>query len=131
MNNSFAVLAYDGVCNLCNALVRFVIKQDKTRKIRFLALQSSAFNIYFPNEEANMQTVYFQKDGMVYKQSDALLQVFKTLGGFWSVFLIFYALPPFLRNAMYRGIANSRYRIFGRTNKCQIPDERYTNRFLD
>lgn len=125
------VLAYDGVCNLCNTLVRFVIRYDKMQKIRFVSLQSPEFNIYFLHAEADMQTVYFKRKGKVYKRSDAILQIVKTLGGFWSVFLVFYVLPQFLRDAIYRGIANTRYRIFGRTDKCQFPDTCYINRFLD
>ncbi|MDA3912002.1 MAG: DCC1-like thiol-disulfide oxidoreductase family protein [Bacteroidales bacterium] len=131
MNKVQAVLAYDGVCNLCNALVRFVIRYDKTQKIHFVSLQSNAFRKYFPNETVDMKTLYFYYNGKVYKRSDAILQVFKRLGGGWKAFLIFYVFPQFFRDAVYRGIAKSRYRIFGRTDKCQLPDERYANRFLD
>jgi predicted DCC family thiol-disulfide oxidoreductase YuxK len=131
MNKVQTVLAYDGVCNLCNALVRFVMKQDKAQKIHFVSLQSQAFGKYFPDESVDMKTLYFYSDGKVYKRSNAILQIFKTLGGGWKIVLIFYVFPKFMRDAIYRGIANSRYRIFGRTDKCQIPDKQYTNRFLD
>ena len=131
MNTIKSVLAYDGICNLCNALVRFVLKQDKYEKIQFVSLQSESFQNIFPNETVDMKTLYFYSDGNVYKRSDAILQIFKTLGRGWKIALIFYVFPKFVRDAIYRGIANTRYRIFGRTDQCQIPDERYLNRFLD
>ena len=131
MSKTQTILAYDGVCNLCNVLVRFVIKQDKKQKIQFIPLQSDAFSQYFSNQTEDMQSLLFLRNDKAYKRSSAILQLFKTLGGFWNIFLIFYVFPRFLRDAIYRGIAKSRYRVFGRTDTCQLPNESYANRFLD
>lgn len=131
MERELVIIAYDGVCNLCNALVRFVIRHDKKSVFKFVSLQSEKFSSYFPNEMPDMKTVLLKSNGKIYRQSSAILQIFYHLGGAWKIFLVFYLLPPFLRNFLYRLIAISRYRVFGRTNHCQIPDRSIANRFLD
>lgn len=131
MERKLVIIAYDGVCNLCNALVRFVIKHDKKSVFKFLSLQSEEFATHFPNEIPDMKTVLLKSNGKTYRQSSAILQIFNHLGGAWRIFLVFYLFPPFLRNFIYRLIAKSRYRVFGRTNHCQIPDRSISNRFLD
>ena len=131
MDNERVILAYDGVCNLCNALVRFVIKHDKKAKVSFIALQSDSFERYFPNVDPDLTSVLLRKKDKIYNRSSAILQLFKTLGGGWSLFLVFYIIPRFIRDAVYRFIAKVRYRFWGRSDSCRIPDEKAANRYPD
>ncbi len=131
MEGRFVIIAYDGVCNLCNALVRFVIKHDNNSVFKFISLQSENFTKYFPSDFPDIKTVLLNADGKTYRKSSAILQIFKHLGGAWKIFLLFYLLPPFFRNFLYWLIAKSRYKVFGRTNQCQIPNKSIANLFLD
>ena len=128
------VILFDGICNLCNGFVQFVIKRDKKKNFLFGALQGegarqllSSFD--FPDE--NLTTIVLVEDSNIYTQSDAVLKIFKRLGGFWKFFSIFIFIPRPIRDWIYRLIAKYRYSIFGKRKECMIPTPELKSRFLD
>ncbi len=128
------LLLFDGVCVLCNRSVQFVIKRDKSRKFRFASLQSDfgskvldGFNL----DKTLTDSVIYVRSGNVYTKSDAALRIAKTFGGFWKMSIVFFIFPRFLRNIVYDFIARNRYRWFGKTESCMMPDDSVTDLFID
>ena len=133
MTENQPILLFDGVCNLCNGLVKFVIKHDRRSKIRFAPLQSSAgqsilLKAGLPSKELN--TVVFIKGDKFLFRSSAILNLLRELGGGWRLFYAFMIIPPFLRDFLYNITANTRYRIFGKRESCMVPSEELMNRFV-
>lgn len=127
------IILFDGVCNLCNGFVRFVIKQDTKGKIKFCSLQSetakSILSAYDLNSET-LNSVVLIANGKAYSKSDAALKIFQLLGGFWALTGIFFIIPRFFRNAVYNFVAKNRYRWFGSSASCELPSPETENRFL-
>ena len=127
------VLLFDGVCNLCNASVQWVIERDPEGFFRFASLQSDAgqaflkkFNL--PADELN--TVVLVDGEKAYTRSDVPLRIFKKLGGWWSLLQVFFVVPRPIRNAVYDWIAKNRYRWFGKKEACWLPTPELKGRFL-
>lgn len=132
MNNNFIIL-FDGVCNLCNSAITFVIARDKKARIKFAALQSvegqellKRYNL--PQDSFNSFVLI--KDGIVYTKSAAALKVCKHLTGFWPLLYGFIISPPFIRDGIYEWIAKNRYKWFGKKEQCMVPTPELSNRFL-
>ena len=127
------VLLFDGVCNLCNATVQFIINRDRNKKFRFAPLQSvngqqaKVLN-GIPADE--LESVILFVEGKIYKKSDAALQIVRRLDGAWPVFFIFYIVPRFLRDPIYDLVAKYRYKWFGKRDSCMMPDPDLKSRFL-
>lgn len=133
MNTEHPVLLFDGVCNLCNKAVQFVIRHDKVSHFRFAALQSSAGNYLLTHHginTENFQSFVYLKGGKVYEKSSALLHVLKDLGGIWKLFYVFMIVPKPLRDFLYKQVAKRRYVLFGRRGSCMIPTAELRGRFL-
>ncbi len=131
--NSNLVLLFDGVCNLCNGLVQFVIKRDPSAKFRFGALQSAAGRKYMKKLKLPIQeleTLVLVKDGKALTKSRGALTLLRELGGVWSWFYVFMVIPAPIRDGVYDLIAHSRYSIFGRRKACMIPTPDLKSRFL-
>ncbi len=131
------VLLYDGVCGLCNRLVRFVLKHDRRARCRFASLQSTyAAQILKGHnfDPHDLDTVYVvQESGAhISARSDAVISVLRELGGFWAaIALVLRILPKSLRDWGYRMFARRRYRVFGKYETCPLPEAKYRDRFLD
>ncbi len=128
-----AVILFDGVCNLCNGLVNFVIPRDPKAKFRFAALQSESGQkllkqFHLPTDDFN--TFILVEGDHYYKKSTAALRVLKGLGGVWSLFYVFILVPSQIRDFVYNVIAGNRYRWFGKKDQCLIPTVDIKNRFL-
>jgi len=133
MSDNTHILLFDGICNLCNGVVKFIIRKDKKKKFKFAALQSDRgkeqlkkFNLATSDFES---FVYIQGD-KYYLQSTAVLHIFKELGGAWKLLFVFIIVPEFIRNFFYSIVAKTRYRIFGKRDSCMVPTEDIMNRFL-
>jgi predicted DCC family thiol-disulfide oxidoreductase YuxK len=125
---------FDGVCNLCNRGVNFLISKDKKEVLKFASLQSEYAQNTIPKEllnRENLDTIIVYSDGQFYDRSNAVLKLCKILGGGFYVVLIGYLIPRFIRDGLYRFIANNRYRWFGKTAQCRIPTVDLKERFLD
>jgi predicted DCC family thiol-disulfide oxidoreductase YuxK len=127
------IILFDGVCNLCNSAINFVIKKDKKNVFRFAALQSeigqeltSKFNI-----DTNKGDSIILIDGdKHYEKSSAALRIARQLSGAYPLLYGFIILPKFIRNTVYDYIARNRYKWFGKKESCMIPTEELKSKFL-
>ena len=127
------LILFDGVCNLCNALVQFVIRHDPKGKFHFAAIQSDIGRKIFQKyglDSADLQTFVFISDNQVFLRSSAAIEVVSRFGGAWRMFAIFWLVPRLVRDAVYSTIARNRYRWFGRKDTCMIPTPEIEKRFL-
>jgi predicted DCC family thiol-disulfide oxidoreductase YuxK len=127
------LILFDGVCNLCSALVQFVIRHDREAKFRFAAIQSEIGRKIYQShglDPADLQTFVFIADGKVVLRSDAAIEVVSRFGGAWRIFAIFRLVPRVARDFVYSTIARNRYRWFGRKEVCMIPTPEIDERFL-
>jgi predicted DCC family thiol-disulfide oxidoreductase YuxK len=130
--NGRPVLYFDGVCSLCNRSIQFVIKQDKKQQFLFAPLQGEAGKEALKHlHPHNPDSVVLQYMGKYYTQSDAILKVLKILGGVWSLSSIVLLIPGFIRNGLYKIVARSRYKWFGKTDSCMVPKPALKARFLN
>jgi predicted DCC family thiol-disulfide oxidoreductase YuxK len=120
------ILLYDGYCNLCSWLVRFVKKHDKKGTIGLLPLHKvDSITHITINSEAlpNNTVVFIDLQGVVFQKSRAVLRIFKSLGGFWLVlWALLIVIPNPLRDLIYNFIARNRYKWFGQRDSCYLPD---------
>ena len=128
------LILFDGVCNLCNASVQYIIKHDKKDIFRFTALQSEAgqelirkFNIDTDNTDSII--LYSEKNGISYK-STAALKIASHLSFPRNIMIIFLIIPPFIRNWVYDYIAKNRYIWYGKREECMIPTKELQNKFI-
>jgi predicted DCC family thiol-disulfide oxidoreductase YuxK len=127
------LVLFDGVCNLCNALVQFVIRHDRTAKFRFAAIQSEIGREIFQSrglDAADLQTFVLISGGRMLVRSDAAIEVVSRFGGAWRFFTVLRLIPRVARDWIYSVIARNRYRWFGRTDACMIPTPEIKERFL-
>ena len=127
------IILFDGVCNLCNASVQFVIRHDPQARFKFAALQSATAEKLLQNcafDRASLDSVILVEDGHVYIESDAALRIARRLGGGWSLLAGFSIVPRPIRDAVYRLIARNRYRWFGKQESCMMPTPDLRARFL-
>jgi predicted DCC family thiol-disulfide oxidoreductase YuxK len=129
-----SVILFDGVCNLCNGFVRFVIARDPDAHFRFGPLQSEAAQRLIGAAQIRgtvPDSVVLVEDGRVWTESSAALRVFRRLRFPWPLAFVFVLVPSPLRNWVYRIVARNRYRWFGRREVCMVPTADLNNRFLD
>lgn len=128
------LILFDGVCNLCDASVQYVIKHDKNDHFRYTALQSDVgqqilkeYNI----DRSKMDSIllYTPDKGIAYK-STAALQIASKLGFPRNVLSIFLIVPAFIRNWVYDYIAKNRYKWYGKKEECMIPTPELKSKFL-
>ena len=131
--DSQPILLFDGVCNLCNGAVQFVIKNDKKNQFHFATLQSEVgaalLKVYSLPRDVLDTFVVITKNNVL-TRSTAALEVAKTIGGLWTLAYIFIIIPKFIRDAIYNWVARSRYRWFGKKDSCMIPTPELRERFL-
>lgn len=127
------LVLFDGVCNLCNGFVQFVIRRDPAGKFRFASLQSEFGRELLMTHGLDpdiLHSVIVAEGGKLYQRSDAALRVAGHLAGLWPMFTVFSIIPRFLRDAVYNAIASYRYRWFGRRDACMVPDASLKARFV-
>jgi predicted DCC family thiol-disulfide oxidoreductase YuxK len=133
-NIQHPVILFDGICNLCNNAVQFVIKRDKKSLFRFSSLQSS-FGQNLLNQHnlhhAGFDSFILLENGKIYTKSTAALMVAKRLSGAWALLYCFIIIPPFIRNSVYDIIARNRYKWFGKKESCWLPSPELKIRFFD
>jgi predicted DCC family thiol-disulfide oxidoreductase YuxK len=128
-----SIILFDGVCNLCNASVQWVLKHDHKNLFHFAALQSEYGALVlkrFGLEPGALDTVVLADETRVFTQSDAAIEVARRLGGFWALMVVFKVVPRPIRNAVYRWVSSNRYRWFGRQEKCLLPRPEWKDKFL-
>ena len=129
-----SVIFFDGLCNLCNGAVQFIIERDTNNVYHFASLQSdfaknelSKFDI----DTAQMNSFILLENGKIYQRSTAALRVSKKLRGLWPLLYIFIIIPPFIRDGFYDYIAKNRYKWFGKKESCWVPTPELKSKFLD
>ena len=126
-------ILFDGVCNLCNTLVQFVIRYDAAGQFRFASLQSDSGQTLLTQHglrTSDFDTFVYIRNDTAYTQSTAGLLVLRDLGGGWQLLYLLIIVPRFIRDAVYKLIARNRYRFFGRQDACMIPTPELKSRFL-
>ena len=126
------IILFDGVCNLCNNFVPFLIKYDKNNIFRFAAMQTKAGeNIIQQYRVLNdRKSVILIKEEIVLYKSDAIIEIAKQITGWPSILKYGYLFPKFLRDGIYDLIAKNRYYLFGKKETCSIPSEKDSKRFI-
>lgn len=127
------VILFDGVCNLCNGFVQFVINNDPGEKFRFASLQSEFAQKELPKHNVNpeiINTVILLQEGKIYTRSTAALKIARKLDGFWKIFYVLMIFPRFIRDRGYHFIAKNRYKWFGKKESCMIPTPDLKKRFI-
>jgi predicted DCC family thiol-disulfide oxidoreductase YuxK len=127
------IILFDGVCNLCNASVQFIINRDLHSTFKFASLQSdigqrllTEFNI----SEGQLYSVILICDGRAFERSRAALEIARRLNGLWPMMYGFIVVPAFVRDFIYDWISKNRYRWFGMRNECMMPTPEMKMRFL-
>lgn len=127
------VVLFDGVCNLCNGSVQFILKRDPQARFRFASLQSEAGRSLLVEHGLDpdaLSSVVVVEDGRVWQESSAALRIARHLPGAWKLLRVFTVIPRPLRDAVYRLIARNRYRWFGKSETCWLPTPELKGRFL-
>lgn len=127
------LLVFDGVCVLCTAWLRFVLKHDHRRTFKFVTMQSPAGRKLMeihgldPDDPVSFLVI---ADGVAFNDSSAVFRVVSEFGGAWQAIKILRIVPRFIRDPIYRFFARHRYRIFGKLDSCMVPDAQILDRFV-
>lgn len=131
--NENPVILFDGVCNLCNNSVQFVIKKDKKKTFYFTSLQSNTgqqlLELYRLSP-GRFDSFVLIENKKAYTKSTAALRVVRRLEGLWILLYTLIIIPPFIRDAVYDWVARNRYQWFGKSASCMLPTPELKGRFL-
>jgi predicted DCC family thiol-disulfide oxidoreductase YuxK len=128
-----AVMVFDGVCLLCSGTVRWIIARDPEARIAFAAAQGAVGQSVYRRlglSTTVFESFLFVSNGKVWQRSDGFIELMRVLGWPWRILAILRFVPSPVRDWAYRTIANNRYKWFGRTDQCMVPDARDAARFL-
>ncbi|CAM3403357.1 thiol-disulfide oxidoreductase DCC family protein [Aequorivita lipolytica] len=127
------IILFDGVCNLCNSSINFVIKHDKKNVFKFAALQSEVgleLISKFKIDTSKLDSIILIDGDKYYEKSSAALYIAKKLSGGYPLLFGFIILPKFIRNSVYDYVARNRYKWFGKKESCMIPTAELKGKFL-
>lgn len=128
------IIFFDGVCNLCNSSVNFVIDRDPKGKFKFAALQSDQARAILNGTSIrpeDLESIVFYDGQKTFRKSRAALEIARRMKGLWPVLYVFIIFPGFLRDIVYDFIARNRYKWFGKREACRVPTPELKSRFLD
>lgn len=128
------VILFDGVCNLCNSSIIFVIKHDPKDLFRFAPLQSDLGKALIKKhniDSTQVDSIILVDQEKAYIKSSAALRIARHLSGAYSLLSIFLIFPAFLRNVVYDYIARNRYKWYGKKDSCMIPTPELKAKFLE
>ena len=129
------IILFDGVCNLCNSTVQFIIKYDKKDLFRFVPLQSDlghkiTKHIGIDVSKIDSMVVY-EPNIAYYLKAQATLKIAKYLGGIFSLLRVFSIFPKGISDAVYDFVARNRYKWFGKKESCMIPTPELKSKFIE
>ncbi|PQB04376.1 thiol-disulfide oxidoreductase DCC family protein [Aureitalea marina] len=133
MSKNQSVVLFDGVCNLCNGAVTFLIRRDRHDRFRFAALQSemgAELTRAYGIDTEEVDSIVLIEDKKAFVRSDAALRIARGMNGAYPLLYGFIILPRFLRDPIYNWIAKNRYKWFGRKDQCMIPTPELKAKFL-
>ncbi|MDB4286226.1 DCC1-like thiol-disulfide oxidoreductase family protein [bacterium] len=127
------IIIFDGVCNFCNTSINFIMKHDRQNLFSFTANQAEKGQeilqkFQLPQKEVG--TIYLFEEGKVYRESTAALRIAKQLTFPFNLLYGFIVLPSFIRDGVYRWIAQNRYKWFGKRDVCRMPTPEDRSRFV-
>ncbi|MFN3996921.1 thiol-disulfide oxidoreductase DCC family protein [Algoriphagus sp.] len=128
-----SVILFDGVCNLCNASIDFILKRDKKNQFLVGALQEDAGKNLLSKFKVNpeyLDSLVLIEGDQIYFRSTAALKIAKKLPGLWPLFHGFMFLPSGIRDGIYNWIGRNRYRWFGKKNTCRLPTPEEKAKFI-
>ena len=123
------IIVFDGLCVMCNSFFKWVLKNDKDDKYIFANIQS---NFYKKNMDINksIDSIILIKESNVFYESEAIKYILKDLDKFFLLQLVLNVTPKFISNFFYKIVANNRYKIFGKKDKCELPNKNLLSKFL-
>lgn len=131
--SSQSLIMFDGVCNLCNGFVNFIIVRDRENKFQFGSLQSPVVAGILKQHHystSDLSTVVLLENNKLYYQSTAVLKIARKLGGGWALLYGFIIIPRPIRDFIYNLVAKNRYKLFGRQDACMIPTPELRAKFV-
>ena len=134
VKDNYSVILFDGVCNLCNGAVDFILRRDKGDHFRFASLQSKQAEVLLKEFEYcnhDFDTFILIQNNKIYTRSNAALRVVKKLGYPWKILYVFILIPRPLRDSIYKFVAKNRYRWFGKRIKCRGTAKNEISKFLE
>lgn len=133
MNTDYKIILFDGVCNLCNSSVNFIIDHDRKNIFRFASLQSDSGQVLlkkFGLNNVSFDSIILIDKEKYFTRSSAVLKIAKDFPGFWKLLYIFIIIPPAIRDLLYDIIAENRYKWFGKKDSCRVPTPELKEKFL-
>ena len=129
MGQKKCIVVIDGLCIMCNSFLSWVLHNDKDDKYLFTNVQS---NFYKKNMDINksIDSIILIKESNVFYESEAIKYILKNLDKFFLLQLVLNVTPKFISNFFYKIIANNRYKIFGKKDKCELPNKNLLSKFL-
>ena len=128
------LILFDGVCNLCNSSIQYVIKHDEKNLFMFAPLQSNIgqdiINEYKIDPKKTDSILLYSNENGLSSKSTAALKVAKHLGFPRNLMSVFFIVPTFIRNWVYDYIAKNRYKWYGKKEACMIPTPELKSKFL-
>jgi predicted DCC family thiol-disulfide oxidoreductase YuxK len=127
------IILFDGVCNLCNGAVNFVIKRDTGNVFKFTPLQEKQGVLLLKMHAVDTQkldSIVLIENEKVYVKSSAALRIARKMSNLWPLFFVLLIIPSFIRDGVYDFIAKNRYKWFGKKEQCMIPTPGSREKFL-
>ncbi len=127
------ILFYDGVCNVCNFSVQFILRHERASTITFCALQSKFADWLSAKhgvDNGSLDSLMFYSEGKLSHKSEALLRTIPYLSWYFSILKLFAIFPSSVLNFFYDIVARNRYRLFGKTTSCVVPTPEIRMRFI-
>ena len=140
-----SIVAFDGICNLCNHTVNWIINHDPNQHFKFIALQdierlkaeksdlpemNTVLSEALNDLEPDLSSVFLIENGQLYKKSTAVLRICRHLSGLYPLLYVYIIIPSVLRDLIYDLIAHNRYKWFGKREHCRLPSPDLKQRFL-
>jgi predicted DCC family thiol-disulfide oxidoreductase YuxK len=133
IQDQFDILLFDGVCNLCNNAVDFVIQRDSKDRFKFAALQDPKTKSILKDYQINLDyidSIILIRGDQIFHKSKAALETASKLSGLWPLLYVFVIIPAFIRDPVYDWIAKNRYKWFGKKETCRLPTPKEKSKFL-
>ena len=128
-----SVIFFDGVCNLCNNTVQFILKNETDKTFKFCPLQSDfakkQLEIHGKNNK-DLNSIYLLKNGVLYNKSSAALHIAKGLKFPYNLLFGFIIIPKILRDYVYNFVSKNRYKWYGKKESCMMPTPELNERFI-
>ena len=131
--STHSIILFDGVCNLCNGAVNFVINRDPGNVFKFTPLQEKQGVLLLKKHAIDakmLDSIVLIENGNVYIKSSAALRIAKKMSNLWPLFFALLIIPRFMRDGVYDFIAKNRYKWFGKKEQCMIPTLGLKEKFL-